>query len=121
MFGDAELRKGNDGVLTTPSIPLLDPLIQGFRMMIPGGPRFYGVYEDAEVADLLTQARAEPDDVKRAELVVKAQAKFMAVVPSIPIVGINGSVYQGPDVTGAPASSIGYNRTPWASKVGSRN
>lgn len=120
LFSDPSLRKGTDAVITTAYIPLNEPLIQAFRMLVPDGPRNFNDYSNPKVTQLLEQARATDDPSKRAALIVQAQAIFMPQFPWIPIVSIDGTVFQGPRVTGAPASTVGYAASPWAAMIGPR-
>ncbi|UGS38439.1 hypothetical protein DSM104329_04867 [Capillimicrobium parvum] len=120
MFGDPSLRKSTDAILTTSAPPLSDPLVQAYRVLVPGGPRNYGPYDNPGVTRQFAEARATDDHEQRAKLLIDAQAKFMPDFPWIPIVAISGSVYQGPKVTGAPASQLGQFGGPWAATAGPR-
>lgn len=79
----------------------------------------YGALDVPAVTGSIRAAQATYGDTQRAALVAKAQAALVQHVGVIAVVSILNAVYQGPKVTGAPAS-LAFLYYPWAAEVGAR-
>jgi peptide/nickel transport system substrate-binding protein len=79
----------------------------------------YGNLNDPVVTASIRRALTTYDDAQRAALVAKAQAALVQHLGVIAVVGILNAVYQGPKITGAPAS-LAFLYYPWAAEVGAR-
>jgi peptide/nickel transport system substrate-binding protein len=79
----------------------------------------YGNLKDPGVTDNIRAAQGTYDDDARAALVAKAQAALVKGVGVISVASMLNSVYQGPKITGAPAS-LAFLYYPWAAEVGAR-
>jgi peptide/nickel transport system substrate-binding protein len=79
----------------------------------------YGDLQEPAVTDNIKAAQETYDDDARAALVAKAQAGLVDVTGAITVASLLNSVYQGPKITGAPAS-LAFLYYPWAAEVGAR-
>ena len=70
FFIDPAARESVDGFFTVNYSNTADPLSLFVSVIAPGGTQAFNGYDDPAAQALLDQARAEPDDTKRAELVV---------------------------------------------------
>jgi peptide/nickel transport system substrate-binding protein len=79
----------------------------------------YGDLDDPTVTGSIRAAQGTYDDDARAALVAKAQAALVEVTGAVTVASRLSSVYQGPKITGAPAS-LAFLYYPWAAEVGAR-
>ena len=117
LFIDPAARADVDAWFTVAYGDFADPGIVLGQGLLPGGSLNYLPYDDAEVTELLGQARATADDAARAELIVQAQALAMADMPMIPVALPNNTLITSSELTGAvPSFSMMY--APWANQLG---
>lgn len=117
FFSDAEARKGFDAFVTTNYLSAPDPLLHLISVAKTGSDQNYAQFSDPEVDAALDAAIAEPDQQKRSELTVKAEALIMAAQPWVPVNDLAVRLYMDDSITGAPASFV-YLYYPWAADIG---
>ncbi len=117
FFSDPEARKGFDGFVTTNYLSAPDPLLHLISVAKTGSDQNYAKFSDPKVDAALDAAIAEPDEQKRAELTVEAEALIMAAQPWVPINDLAVRMYMDESITGAPASFV-YLYYPWAADLG---
>ena len=117
FFIDPAARADVDGFFTVNYPDYADPLGLYSTMIAPNGSQAYNGYSDPVAADLVEQARTEPDDTKRAELVAELQAIVTDQVLWIPLVAPTNVLVMSADITGAP-STFQYMFGPWAAYIG---
>ena len=116
LFGDAKARKGVDLFWTTWYADIADPL-QIYQNWESQSFANYGGWKDPAYDELIASALREQDPVKRARIVVQAQAKVSEQLPWIPIAQVPNTVFMNKRITGAPASNA-YLYFPWGAQVG---
>jgi peptide/nickel transport system substrate-binding protein len=116
LFGDASARKGVDLFWTTWYADIADAL-QIYQNWESKSFANYAGWKDPAYDGLIADALTEPDPVKRAEIVVKAQEIVSDQLPWIPIAQANNTAYMNKRITGAPASNA-YLYYPWGAEVG---
>jgi peptide/nickel transport system substrate-binding protein len=79
----------------------------------------YGNLKDPSVTDNIRKAQSAYSDAARARDVAAAQAALVKTNGAISVASVLNSVYQGPKITGAPAS-LSFLYYPWAAEVGAR-
>ena len=117
FFIDPAARKGVDGFFTVNYSNTADPLSLYVTMIGPDGSQAYNGYADPKAVELLASARAEPDETKRAELVVQLQTMITEQMLWVPIVSPTTELFMSKDITGAPAT-FQYMFGPWAAYLG---
>ncbi len=117
FFIDAKARDGIDGFFTANYPDYADPAALFATLAMKGGSQNFSGYENAQVTDLLTQARGEQDDAKRAQLVADAQKIIMNDLPWIAVVAPETALVMTKDITGPPAT-FNYMFGPWAAYLG---
>ena len=117
FFSDPEARAGYGGFVTTNYMDVPDPLVFLRTIVGSGGSQNYSDYENPEIDELISQAEAEADDDKRADLVAQVEALAMEDMPWLPIVDPSVRLYMNDRVTGVPASFV-YLYYPWAADLG---
>jgi peptide/nickel transport system substrate-binding protein len=117
FFIDPAAREDVDGFFTVNYSNTADPLSLFISLVAPEGTQAYNGYADPAAQTLLDQARAEPDDTKRAELVVQLQAIFTEQMLWVPIVAPTTVLIMNKELTGAP-STFQYMFGPWAAYLG---
>ena len=117
FFIDAKAREGVDGFLTTNYPNFADPLGIYATMIGPDGSQAYNGYADPAAVKLVDEARAEPDDTKRAEKVIELQKIITDEVLWVPLVAPTNVLVMNKGITGAP-STFQYMFGPWAAYLG---
>lgn len=117
FFIDPAARADIDGFFTINYPNFADPLGLYATMIAPSGSQAYNGYADPAAQDLVQQARTEPDDTKRAELVSELQVMITDQVLWIPLVAPTNVLVMSKDLTGAP-STFEYMFGPWAAYLG---
>jgi peptide/nickel transport system substrate-binding protein len=79
----------------------------------------YGDLRDPGVTNGVRTAQQTYDDAARARAITGAQAALVKTNGAITVAGVLNSVYQGPKITGAPAS-LSFLYYPWAAQEGAR-
>jgi peptide/nickel transport system substrate-binding protein len=117
FFIDPKAREGVDGFLTTNYPNYSDPLGLYATMIAPDGSQAYNGYADPAAQQLVSEARSEPDDTKRAEKVVELQKMITDENLWIPLVAPTNVLVMSKNITGAP-STFAYMFGPWAAYLG---
>jgi peptide/nickel transport system substrate-binding protein len=117
FFIDPAARESVDGFFTVNYSNTADPLSLFVSLIAPAGTQAYNGYDDPDAIALLDQARAEADDVKRAELVVQLQQMITDQMLWVPIVAPTTALVMNKDLTGAPAT-FQFMFGPWAAYLG---
>ena len=117
FFIDPAARTDIDGFFTINYPNFADPLGLYATMIGPDGSQAYNGYADPAAQDLVQQARTEPDDTKRAELVAELQVLITDQVLWIPLVAPTNVLVMSSDLSGAP-STFQYMFGPWAAYLG---
>lgn len=117
FFIDPAARTDVDGFFTINYPNFADPLGLYATMIGPDGSQAYNGYADPAAQDLVQQARTEPDDTKRAELVAELQVLITDQVLWIPLVAPTNVLVMSSDLSGAP-STFQYMFGPWAAYLG---
>lgn len=117
LFSDASVRADYDAFLTMNYTQVQEPAFMYGFIGNKDGSQNYGGYDNPEVDRLLRAAFGEPDDDKRADLVIEAQAILAEELPWIPLVAPRAAVYLDEAITGVPLT-FAYMGTAWAASVG---
>lgn len=104
-FYDPKERAGIDFMLTKGFLSVADPLDYLALGPVPDGQFNWIGWNDAKTADLIAKARQTTDAAKRAEYIVRAQARYEAAAWSVPLLSINEVTYLNKRVTGAPLTT----------------
>ncbi|MFB7084889.1 ABC transporter substrate-binding protein [Streptomyces sp. NPDC056296] len=116
LFGDPKAREGVDLFHTSWYADIAQPL-QVYQNWHSESFANYGGYRDAGYDRLITDALAEPDPAKRAELTARAQRVVSEQLLWIPLVQTPGTLFMNKRITGAPATNA-YLYYPWAAEIG---
>jgi peptide/nickel transport system substrate-binding protein len=116
LFSDADARKGIDLFSNGWYADVADPLVIYVNWQSDNFANYAG-WSDPEYDQLLQDALAEYDPVKRAEMVVDLQRTVTEQMLWIPVVQTPNDVFLNRRVTGAPATNA-YLYYPWAAQVG---
>jgi peptide/nickel transport system substrate-binding protein len=117
LFFTPSTRKGIDGAFSYVTADVPDPL-ELIIQVRPGSPYDYTNYSAPGFANPLTAATATTSPVKRAQLVVQAQANYMDNVETLPIYSSDVRLFISKRITGPAVSELSYLYTPWAATVG---
>jgi len=117
FFIDPAARESVDGFFTVNYSNTADPLSLFVSLVAPGGTQAFNGYDDPAAQALLDQARAEPDDTKRAALVVQFQKLITDQVLWVPMVAPTTTLIMNKELSGAPAT-FQYMFGPWAAYLG---
>ncbi|TDD30492.1 ABC transporter substrate-binding protein [Kribbella turkmenica] len=120
LFGDKSARAKVDLFYTDYFASIPDPTELYTQLGTGGGSINYSGYRNAEVTQLLEQARATADDAQRAELTVKAQGLIMKDRPWIPFASPYQLLYLNKRLGGAVNRSPAFMYWPWLPDVGKR-
>jgi len=99
-----EYRKGIDMAVTLGFLDVPDPLDYTSLFFGEGALFNWINYKNAEVEQLLTEARQTMDPTARANLFVQAQAQYMKDMIVIPITQNTVTLYMNNRISGAPVS-----------------
>jgi peptide/nickel transport system substrate-binding protein len=117
FFIDPAARKNVDGFFTTNYGDYADPAALLSTLVLKEGSQNYAGYDNPAAIAALGAARSEPDDTKRAQDVVQAQAEVTKDVAWVPMAAPDTVVVMNKAITGAPASFV-YMFGPWATMLG---
>lgn len=116
LFSDPKAREGVDLFSNTWYADVADPLVIYVNWQSDNFANYAG-WKNADYDQLVQQALAEYDPVKRAEMVAELQRIVTDELLWIPVVQSPNSVFQSKEITGAPATNA-YLYYPWAAQVG---
>ncbi len=117
FFIDPAAREGIDGFFTVNYGDYADPAALLSTLVLPTGSQNYSGYENAQVTDLMNQARTAADPDQRAQLVAQAQTLIMQDLPWIPNALPYSNLITSSNLSGATAS-FAYMFAPWANDLG---
>ena len=117
FFIDAKARQGIDGFFTLNYGDYADPAALLATLVLPEGSQNYDGYNNAQVTNLMEEARGTQDPEARAQLMVQAQALIIKDLPWIPDVLPANLLITNSKLTGAVAS-FDYMFAPWADHLG---
>jgi peptide/nickel transport system substrate-binding protein len=117
FFIDPEARKDVDGFFTINYGDYADPAALLSTLVLKEGSQNYAGYDNPAVTTAMNAARSEPDDAKRAQDVVDAQAQITKDVAWIAMAAPDTVLVMNKAITGAPASFV-YMFGPWATSLG---
>jgi peptide/nickel transport system substrate-binding protein len=116
LFGDPEARKGIDLFSNGWYADVADPLVIYVNWQSDNFANYAG-WSNPEYDQLVQEALAEYDPLKRADLVVRLQQMVTEEMLWIPVVQSPNNVFMNERVTGAPATNA-YLYYPWAAQLG---
>jgi peptide/nickel transport system substrate-binding protein len=116
LFSDPDARKGVDLFSNGWYADVADPLVIYVNWQSDNFANYAG-WSDPEYDQLVDEALAEYDPVKRAEMVVDLQRTVTEQMLWIPVVQTPNDVFMNQRITGAPATNA-YLYYPWAAQVG---
>jgi peptide/nickel transport system substrate-binding protein len=119
LFFDSKARSGIDMFISENYADIPEPLEILFPAVIPGQAYNYNGYNNPSVTSNLSQAVKEPNDPKRASLVLSAQATLANDLAALPLANPAVPLFLNKRITGAPASFC-YLYYPWARDLGAR-
>ena len=119
LFFDSKARSGIDMFISENYSDIPEPLEILFPAVIPGQAYNYNGYNNPTVTSDLSQAIKEPNDPKRASLVLSAQATLANDLAALPLANPAVPLFLNKRITGAPASFC-YLYYPWARDLGAR-
>ncbi|WP_433519561.1 ABC transporter substrate-binding protein [Nonomuraea sp. CA-143628] len=114
---DAAARGDADLMLSTSYNGLREPAESIPFTFLPDEPYNYTGFDDPEVTKLLSQARAEADATKRAELMIRVQSIVEENPSFIPIVEVHEISFLNNRLSGM-TTSFRYMRTPSLARIG---
>ena len=117
LFFSSKARSGIDMFISENYADIPEPLEILFPAVIPGQFYNYNGYSNPAVTSGLNQAVREPNDAKRASLVLNAQAVLANDLAALPLANPAVPLFLGKRITGAPASFC-YLYYPWARDLG---
>src|SRR5262249_39828706 len=94
-----------------------EPLEILYPAVVPGQPYNYNNYSNPRVTTDLTHAFGQPNDNKRASLILDAQAVMAKDLAALPLVNPAVPLFLNRGISGAPASFC-YLYYPWARDLG---
>lgn len=119
FFTDPKARAGVDGFPTVNYPDYADPAAFYNTFVAADGSQNYSGFDDAQITELMNQARETGDADARAKLVAQAGDRIMQQLPWIPMAAPNNVLITSSKITGAP-SSFTYMGGPWANLIGSK-
>lgn len=118
LFFSAKARQGIDMFISENYADIPEPLEILYPAVVPGQFYNYSGYSNATVTRDLSQAYREPNDNKRAALILSAQSVMAGDLPALPLANPAVPLFLNKRITGAPASFC-YLYYPWARDIGS--
>ncbi len=118
LFFSAKARQGIDMFISENYADVPEPLEILYPAVVPGQFYNYSGYSVATVTKDLSKAYKEPDDDKRAALILSAQSVMANDLPALPLANPAVPLFLSKRITGAPASFC-YLYYPWARDIGS--
>ncbi|GGV40232.1 diguanylate phosphodiesterase [Streptomyces longisporoflavus] len=117
LFFDASLRKGLDATMVLGYVEIPDPISYAQLLTDPESLFNWTKYRDPEVTSLLDRARAATEPTKSARLFTRAQQRYSADLPVVPLASPHERLFLNKRLSGAP-SSFAYLNMPWAAHLG---
>lgn len=116
-YSSADVRQQADLFTDDYFISKADPV--GFYKNGASDSTVQWVLNDPSYDALITEARAELDDAKRAGLAIDLAGRWTEAMPWLPVVQSPTTVVLSDKVTGVPASGC-YRYYPWAADLGAK-
>jgi peptide/nickel transport system substrate-binding protein len=118
IFTDPAARAGLDVVDTLAGAYFSEPGTALAQFALPNAQFNLGGWDNSDVTDLLAKAQKTEDATQRASYEAQADKIVTQNLPLIPLAQQHNSVVMSREITGAPASGVGYMSSPWARMMG---